>query len=98
MLEEWVYPQPDRQRGAPCASMLHGGRSNTSAREHLVASAFSHTFVALALGTASSQGVMPGRVWVLSVLCAVLPAADVLGLALRSQYVDMFQPAPALPQ
>jgi inner membrane protein len=96
---EWAYPQPDQQEaGAPCASsqrgmhrakLVHGLHENASAREHMVASAFSHAFVAIALGKAYSQGPMPWRFWGLSVLCAVLPDADVIGFALGVKYTDM---------
>ena len=55
----------------------------------MVASAFSHAFVAIALGKAYSQRPMPWRFWVLSVLCAVLPDADVIGFALGVKYADM---------
>ena len=54
-----------------------------------MASAFSHAFVAVALGKAYSPQPMPWRFWVLSVLCSVLPDADVLGLALGIHYGAM---------
>jgi inner membrane protein len=54
-----------------------------------VASAFSHAFVALALGKAYSRQPMPWRFWGLSVLCAVLPDADVIGFALGVKYADL---------
>lgn len=54
-----------------------------------MASAFSHAFVAIALGKAYSLHPMPWRFWVLSVLCAVLPDADVIGFALGVKYGDL---------
>jgi inner membrane protein len=54
-----------------------------------MASAFTHAFVAIALGKAYSQQPMPWRFWVLSVLCAVLPDADVIGFAVGVKYSDM---------
>lgn len=51
-----------------------------------MASAFTHAFVAVALGTAYARERMPWQFWVLSVLCAVLPDADVLGFALGVRY------------
>jgi inner membrane protein len=68
---------------------LHGLYENASLKEHMMASAFSHAFVAIALGKAYSQRPMPWRFWVLSVLCAVLPDADVIGFALGVKYTDM---------
>jgi inner membrane protein len=41
-------------------------------------SVFTHAFAALALGKASTDEKKPARFWVLSVLCAVLPDADVI--------------------
>jgi inner membrane protein len=77
------------QQGTHWAFILHELRENASAREHMVASAFSHAFAAIALGKAYSQEPRPWRFWVLSVLCAVLPDADVLGFALGVKYTDM---------
>jgi inner membrane protein len=54
-----------------------------------MASAFSHAFVAVALGKAYSPQPRPWRFWVLAVLCSVLPDADVLGLALGIRYGAM---------
>jgi inner membrane protein len=54
-----------------------------------MASAFSHAFIAIALGKAYSPQPMPWRFWGLSVLCSVLPDADVLGLALGIHYGAM---------
>ena len=46
-----------------------------------MASAFSHTFVAVALGTAYTKDRIPWQFWVLSVLCALLPDADIIGFS-----------------
>ena len=46
-----------------------------------MASAFSHAFVAVALGTAYTKEHMPWQFWVLSVLCALLPDADIIGFS-----------------
>ncbi len=51
--------------------------------------AFTHGFVAVALGKAHTAEKMPLRFWVLSVLCAVLPDADVIGFRFGIHYSDM---------
>jgi inner membrane protein len=48
-----------------------------------------HGFVATLLGKSVAVGRMPARFWILSVLCSVLPAADVLGFPLGIRYDDM---------
>jgi len=55
-----------------------------------MASAISHAFVAVALGTMYARDRMPKRFWVLSVLCAVLPDADVIGLAWGIRYDSLW--------
>ena len=47
-----------------------------------MASAFSHAFVAVVLGKAYTRHRMPWQFWALSVVCAILPDADVIGFAL----------------
>lgn len=47
-----------------------------------MASAFSHAFVAVALGKAYATHRMPWYFWGLSIVCALLPDADVIGFAL----------------
>lgn len=51
--------------------------------------AFTHGFVALALGKTAASEKMPLRFWVLSVVCAVLPDADVIGFRFGIHYSDM---------
>ena len=51
-----------------------------------MASAFSHAFVSIALGKAYAQHRMPWHFWVLSITCAVVPDADVLGFTLGVSY------------
>jgi inner membrane protein len=51
--------------------------------------AFTHGFVALALGKTAAAGKMPLRFWLLSVLCAVLPDVDVIGFHFGIRYGDM---------
>jgi inner membrane protein len=53
-------------------------------------SVFSHAFASLALGKVSTGEKMPARFWVLSVLCAVLPDADVVSFAFGVQRGSMF--------
>ena len=48
-----------------------------------------HGFVAALLGGSSAAGRMPARFWFLSVLCSIVPDADVLGLRLGISYEDM---------
>lgn len=45
-----------------------------------------HAFVGAAAAATVSNGVMPIRFWVLSILCSVLPDADVIGFALGIPY------------
>jgi inner membrane protein len=51
--------------------------------------AFTHGFVAIALGKTAATGKMSLRFWALSVLCAVLPDADVIGFRYGIRYGDM---------
>jgi len=51
-----------------------------------MASAFSHAFVGIALGKAYARHRMPWHFWALSVTCAIVPDADVLGFALGVSY------------
>jgi inner membrane protein len=55
----------------------------------IMPTAFTHGFVALALGKTVAAGKMPLRFWVLSALCAVLPDADVIGFRYGIRYGDM---------
>jgi inner membrane protein len=48
-----------------------------------------HGFVVTLLGKSVAVGRMPARFWILSVLCAVLPDADVLGFPLGIRYEDL---------
>ena len=51
-----------------------------------MASAFSHAFVALALGYLRPWKVWPVRFWILSILCSIVPDGDVIGFALGIPY------------
>ena len=54
-----------------------------------MASLFSHAAVALTLGRVKERGKAPARFWWLSVLCAALPDADVVGFAFGIRYGDV---------
>src|SRR5437868_9227464 len=54
-----------------------------------MASAFSHAFVAIALGKTYTGARMAWRFWVLAAFCAVVPDVDVLGFAFGIRYGDM---------
>jgi len=56
----------------------------------LVPSIISHSVVAVAAGTVCADGTMPVRFWLLSIICAVLPDADVLGFRFGINYGDFF--------
>jgi len=51
-----------------------------------MASAFSHAFVAVALGSIYAGHSMPWHFWALSITCAILPDADVVGFAWGVRY------------
>ena len=51
--------------------------------------ALSHAVVAMALGKIYRPQPMPWRFWGLSVLCSLLPDADVIGFALGIDYDDI---------
>jgi inner membrane protein len=55
-----------------------------------MASVFTHAFLAAAMGGAFARRRMPGRFWVLSAVCAVLPDADVLAFGFGVPYGSMF--------
>lgn len=55
-----------------------------------MASAFSHTFVALALGKASHHPVMTWRVVLLGVACSIVPDLDVIGFSFGIRYGDLW--------
>ena len=48
-----------------------------------------HGFVATLLGKGFASGHIPARFWFLSVLCSILPDADVLGFRLGINYEDL---------
>lgn len=54
-----------------------------------MASAFSHALVAVALGKMSTRTAMPWRFWWLSMACAILPDADVVGFAWSISYASL---------
>lgn len=47
-----------------------------------------HSYVAALFGRSVAGGRMPARLWFLSVLCSILPDADVLGFPLGIGYAD----------
>src|SRR5438132_985924 len=51
-----------------------------------MASVFSHAAVALAIGKLSTSRSMPPRFWWLSILCSILPDADVLSFVIGFDY------------
>ena len=51
-----------------------------------MASAFSHAFVAVALGKMLPHGPMPAKFWWLSIACSILPDADALGYFIGIPY------------
>ena len=55
-----------------------------------MASAVSHAFVAVALGSAYARHPMPRHFWLLSVACSILPDADVMGFALGVPYSSLW--------
>lgn len=55
-----------------------------------MASAFTHAFFAAAMGEVYAARPQPARFWLLSVLCAVLPDADVVGFAFGVHYDSIF--------
>lgn len=55
-----------------------------------MASAFSHAFVALALGRATHHPVMTGQVLLLGIACSIIPDLDVLGFSFGIRYGDLW--------
>jgi len=55
-----------------------------------MASVFSHAAVALTIGKLSTSRSMPPRFWWLSILCAILPDADVLSFVFGIDYGSLF--------
>lgn len=55
-----------------------------------MASVFSHAAVALAIGKLSTSRSMPPKFWWLSILCAILPDADVLSFVFGIDYGSLF--------
>lgn len=55
-----------------------------------MASAFSHAFVALALGKASTHPIMTWQVVLLGMACSIVPDLDVLGFYFGIQYGDLW--------
>ena len=54
-----------------------------------MASAFTHAFVAIALGKTYTGARMAWRFWLWTVFCAVVPDVDVVGFAFGIRYGDM---------
>jgi len=55
-----------------------------------VASAFSHAIAAAAIGSAFYRRGLPARFWVLGAACAIVPDADVIGVALGVPFRSLF--------
>lgn len=55
-----------------------------------MASAFTHAFFAAAMGKVFAAGPRPARFWILAMLCAVVPDADVVAFAFGISYGSMF--------
>lgn len=55
-----------------------------------MASAFSHAFVALVLGKASSHPIMTWQVLLLGTTCSIVPDLDVIGFYVGIQYGDLW--------
>jgi inner membrane protein len=55
-----------------------------------MASAFSHAFLAVAAGRIYAMEPQPWRFWAASIVCSILPDADVVGFAFGIQYQDVF--------
>lgn len=55
-----------------------------------MASAFSHAFVALALGKTSSHPIMTWQVLLLGMTCSIVPDLDVIGFYFGIQYGDLW--------
>ncbi|MBK9307975.1 MAG: metal-dependent hydrolase [Nitrospira sp.] len=55
-----------------------------------MASAFSHAFVALALGKASLHPIMTWQVLCLGMACSIVPDLDVIGLSFGIRYGDLW--------
>jgi inner membrane protein len=55
-----------------------------------MASVFTHAFAAAAMGSVYAGGDVPARFWLLAMLCAVLPDADVAAFFFDIPYGDTF--------
>ncbi|MBC7930273.1 MAG: metal-dependent hydrolase [Rubrivivax sp.] len=55
-----------------------------------MASVFTHAFVAAAMGKVYAAEERPARFWLLAMLCAVVPDADVVAFAFGISYGSMF--------
>ena len=55
-----------------------------------MASAFTHAFVALAIGTFQSASIRTTRFFILSMFCAIVPDLDVIGVFAGVEYGDLF--------
>src|SRR5512139_4264298 len=55
-----------------------------------MASAFSHAFVALALGKTPQHPIMTRPVWLLGAICSLIPDLDVIGFSFGIQYGDLW--------
>jgi len=55
-----------------------------------MASAVTHAFFSVALGKTFYQREMPWKFWIFSVVCSILPDADVIAFSFGWRYGDMF--------
>ncbi|GMQ91730.1 MAG: metal-dependent hydrolase [Gammaproteobacteria bacterium] len=55
-----------------------------------MASVFSHGLVALVIGSVSAPRAIPKRFWALSIICSILPDADVIAFKFDIPYEHMF--------
>ena len=55
-----------------------------------MASAFSHAFVALALGKASHHPILTWPVLLMGMICSIIPDLDVIGFSFGIQYGDLW--------
>ena len=55
-----------------------------------MASAFSHAFMALALGKASNHSVMTGQILFVGIVCSIVPDLDVIGFSFGIRYGDLW--------
>ena len=55
-----------------------------------MASAFGHALSAIAIGSSFSKGMTNWKFWIIGMICAILPDADVVSFALNIPYEDFW--------